>query len=438
MSQIQNPVGDIEHRPITGIILVNGEQCFIDIAGIPLWQRQLLTGHKAGIRHWLILAWHDTATLRKAITCDRRLQAVTCEVYNVADCSPTRLATQLPTEDVLIMACNAVFDHHALLEWQGRQGNLLGVTSTHPSVPVVLENDRVIAVSPESTATYGCGSAGLLSCSGTHLRRLLQQSWQSLQQASSPFVILLSHLLDTSVVQTIDLSKRLWQPIVPPFTTHVTAAETALFQQLGRQGDSFIVRQVNRRISQALSKRLLHTAISPNQITLCSALIGISGALLLAQPFYLAQVFGSLLFLCSTIIDGCDGEVARLTFQESDFGGKLDVMMDNVVHLFLFPGIALGVYRETHDISALVLGGLTMGGVLVSMAAYLPSLWRRSANRRPPPRMHESLASRDFSYLLLLLALIGKLAWFLWATAVGTYLFAGALFIVSRLRQRQT
>ena len=36
------------------------------------------------------------------------------------------------------------------------------------------------------------------------------------------------------------------------------------------------------------------------------------------------------------------------------------------------------------------------------------------------------------------IALVGKLEWFLWATAVGTYLFAGALFIVSRLRQRHT
>ena len=438
MAQLQNPTCDIGQRPLTGVILVNGQQCFIEIAGLPLWQRQLLTGHKAGIRHWSILAWHDTTALRDAIARDKRLQAITCEVYHLADSSPARLAAQLPTEDILLMACEAVFDHHVLLEWQGRQGNLLGITSTRPAVPVVLENDRVIAISPASTATHGCGSAGILSCSAAHLELMLQQSWQSLQQASSPFTVLLSHLLDTSVVQTIDLSKRFWRPIVPPFTTHASAAERALVQQLGRQGDSFIVRQINRRISQALSKRLLHTAISPNQITLCSALIGISGALLLAQPFYLSQVLGSLLFLCSTIIDGCDGEVARLTFQESDFGGKLDVMMDNVVHLFLFPGIALGLYRATHDISALVLGGLTVGGVLISMAAYLPSLWRRSANRRPPSRTHESLASRDFSYLLLLLALVGKLEWFLWATAIGTYLFAGALFIVSRLRQRQT
>lgn len=436
MAQTRNPADDLKPPPSTGVMLVSGAHCFIEVAGLPLWQRLLLTAQKAGIRHWLILAWHDAATLREATRRDQRLQAITCEVYCLADSSPARLATRLPTDDVLIMACDAIFAHDVLLAWQGRQGNILGVTSTHPSAPVVLEDDRVIALSPEPTTIYG--STGLLSCSGAHLGHMLQQCWQSLQQTSSPFAILLAHLLATATIRALDLSGRFWQPIVPPFAVHVGAAESALFRQTGRQGDSFIVRQINRRMSQALSKRLLHTTISPNQITLFSALLGLSGAFLLAQPAYLAQVFGSLLFLCSTIIDGCDGEVARLTFQESDFGGKLDITMDNVVHLFLFPGIALGVYRETHHISALVLGGLTLGGVLISMAAYLPSLWRRSPNRRPPSRLHESLASRDFSYLLLLLALLDRLEWFLWATAVGTYLFAAGWFIVSRLRQRQT
>ena len=46
------------------------------------------------------------------------------------------------------------------------------------------------------------------------------------------------------------------------------------------------------------------------------------GAFFLAQPSQVWQVLGSLLFLLSTIMDGCDGEIARLTFQESEFGAK--------------------------------------------------------------------------------------------------------------------
>jgi phosphatidylglycerophosphate synthase len=149
------------------------------------------------------------------------------------------------------------------------------------------------------------------------------------------------------------------------------------------------------------------------------------------------QVLGSLLFLTSTIIDGCDGELARLTFQESDFGAKLDLIMDNVVHICLFSGIALGLYWEAHNTLYLWLGGLTLGGTLGSMAMYLPHVWHPPAHRSTLMRLHESLASRDFAYALPLLALFDKLAWFLWTAALGTYVFAATLGVLSLFRRWQ-
>jgi phosphatidylglycerophosphate synthase len=217
----------------------------------------------------------------------------------------------------------------------------------------------------------------------------------------------------------------------------VIAAEDQLVRRLGRKGDSFIVRLLNRRMSQALTKRLVRTAVTPNQITLFSATLGLTGAYLLAQPTDLPQILGSLFFLCSTIIDGCDGEVARLTFQESDFGGKLDLLMDNVVHLFLFPCIALGLYRENGDSLALLLGALTLAGVLLALVIYLPSLWRPARKRSVYARLHESLASRDFAYLLVILTLFDRIEWFVWAAAVGTYVFAAAWLVLAYIQRRR-
>jgi phosphatidylglycerophosphate synthase len=172
-------------------------------------------------------------------------------------------------------------------------------------------------------------------------------------------------------------------------------------------------------------------------MTLCSAAVGIIGAFCLAQPSQGWQVLGSVLFLLSTIMDGCDGEIARLTFQESEFGAKLDAIMDNVVHLFLFPSIALGLYRQEYNTLYFVLGGLTLGGILLSIAVYLPYLLRRQKLHSTLARVHEHLASRDFAYLLLVLALVDKLHWFLWATAVGTYLFAGLWVVIAARERRQ-
>jgi phosphatidylglycerophosphate synthase len=161
------------------------------------------------------------------------------------------------------------------------------------------------------------------------------------------------------------------------------------------------------------------------------------GAFFLAQPSRVWQVLGSLLFLLSTIMDGCDGEIARLTFQESAFGAKPDLIMDNVVHLVLFPSIALGLYRREYDTLYFVLGGLTLGGILVSIAVYLPYLLRRQQMHGTLTRLYAHRASRDFAYVLPVLALIDRLQWFLWATTIGSYLFAGAWVVVTIRERRQ-
>jgi hypothetical protein len=106
------------------------------------------------------------------------------------------------------------------------------------------------------------------------------------------------------------------------------------------------------------------------------------------------------------------------------------------VHLVLFPSIALGLYRREYDTLYFVLGGLSLGGVLVSIAVYLPYLLRRQKMRNNLARVYEHLASRDFSKVLPVLALIDRLQWFLWATTVGTYLFAGA-WVVMAVRERR-
>ncbi len=73
----------------------------------------------------------------------------------------------------------------------------------------------------------------------------------------------------------------------------------------------------------------MHTRIRPNQITVISIAVGIVGGLLFSVGSYAATSAGALLFLFSTILDGCDGELARLTYRESRTGALLDVVGDN-------------------------------------------------------------------------------------------------------------
>lgn len=215
------------------------------------------------------------------------------------------------------------------------------------------------------------------------------------------------------------------------------AAEAGLVAALAaatQESDGFLARWVDRPLSRRLSPRLAALGVHPNAVTLVGVSLGLMGALLLAQAGYLAHVLGAWLFWATVVLDGVDGEVARLSLKESRFGHYLDIITDNLVHVAVFVGLAVGLYRQAPDARHLyALGLLLVGFGFCALAVWLV-LGRQDqgAEGTPAERLITALNSRDFAYLILLLALADRLHWFLWGAAVGTYIFAGLLFALGR------
>ena len=106
----------------------------------------------------------------------------------------------------------------------------------------------------------------------------------------------------------------------------------------------FVDRFFNRKVSRWFTRIFLAAGLSPNVITILATLVGLVAAAGFGVGTYSAGIIAALLFQLAAIIDCCDGEVARLTFTESPFGAWLDIAMDNVVHMAIFAGIAVGSY----------------------------------------------------------------------------------------------
>jgi 1L-myo-inositol 1-phosphate cytidylyltransferase / CDP-L-myo-inositol myo-inositolphosphotransferase len=200
--------------------------------------------------------------------------------------------------------------------------------------------------------------------------------------------------------------------------------------------DAPMARLLDRKISWRISYRLARTRITPNQVTIANTLLGFVSALLFATPNYWARLLGALLFVASITIDGVDGELARLKMCETDFGGKLDVVTDNIVHVAVFVGIFTGVYRASHNDAFLYLMAVQLGGfALAAVATYLAFHSRDSGAQRWIEAV-ERWSGRDFAYMLVGFALLNRLSWFCWGTAFGTYIFAIALLWLNARRQR--
>jgi phosphatidylglycerophosphate synthase len=231
--------------------------------------------------------------------------------------------------------------------------------------------------------------------------------------------------------------------VIKPGAIDTGLAEERLVNALSAQtkaDDGLIARHFDRRISQFISKRLAHTNISPNQITLVGMIIGLIGALLLSRPGYWPKFIGSLLFVVCVIVDGVDGEVARLKLKESRFGHYLDIVTDNIVHVAVFAGIAFGLYHDTGNLGYLHFLWVLVGGFGLCVIAVYQCILRldsETLNGSPKTlRIMALVTNRDFAYLVFGLAIIGRLNWFLLGAAIGSYLFAIALWIISSYERR--
>ena len=211
-------------------------------------------------------------------------------------------------------------------------------------------------------------------------------------------------------------------------------AERHLLRSLIKDTEGFMSRHVERRISLAVSRRLAATSVTPNAMTLFSVAIGLVGALFFLRTTPRSETAGALLFLLHSILDGCDGELARLKFQESRWGGLLDFWGDNVVHVAVFSAMAIGWSRAIGAAWPLALGSLAVAGTLAS--AFLVYARTMTKPKEGPlftsvaasggsalSRAADALSRRDFIYLVLILSAFGKAQWFLVMAAVGAPIY---------------
>jgi phosphatidylglycerophosphate synthase len=236
-------------------------------------------------------------------------------------------------------------------------------------------------------------------------------------------------------------------PMVVTSPTDVDVAEWRLLRGLVKDTDGIMARHVERPISLRIVRRLAHTAITPNQITLFSVAVGLAGAPFFLSTLWQLQTAGALLFLAHSILDGCDGELARLRFQQTRLGGVIDYWGDNVVHIVTFVCMAIGWSLSIAAAWPLLLGAAAALGNLGS-AGFV--YWRTmrpkddsgplftSVSTAPDhglARLLDAASRRDFIYLVVILALFGKSNWFLVLAAVGAPIFFFLLmFLAARER----
>lgn len=149
------------------------------------------------------------------------------------------------------------------------------------------------------------------------------------------------------------------------------AAERALFRSLRKPQDGWTSRWLNRYVSLTLSRWLVKTPLAPNQVSVGILAVGLAGAWLASEGSYGAMLAGAALFQAQSILDGCDGEMSRVSYRGSLLGEWLDTIGDDLTNYGFFTGTALGLHARTGSNLYLAAGAITVGcGVTASLIEY--------------------------------------------------------------------
>lgn len=130
-------------------------------------------------------------------------------------------------------------------------------------------------------------------------------------------------------------------------------AERIIFSHVGKTATGWIARNINGRMSLPLSKLLIRTSLTPNAVSVLINLIGV-----LCGPFYALghAVLGALFMQAATVLDRCDGEVARIKLMETKKGQWVDTISDQFTVLSFLIGVPVGYYLQTGSTIAIILG----------------------------------------------------------------------------------
>lgn len=138
-------------------------------------------------------------------------------------------------------------------------------------------------------------------------------------------------------------------------------AERKLFENIRRKTEGWVAPRINKPVSFFITKYLVLTPVTPNQITLVNLLVAATAFFFLVGTDYVSRISGALLMYASSIIDGCDGEVARLKLMTSKAGAWFDTVVDDVSNNLFLLALALGLYASTHDALYFAVGMAALG-----------------------------------------------------------------------------
>ncbi|MBI4640540.1 MAG: CDP-alcohol phosphatidyltransferase family protein [Candidatus Tectomicrobia bacterium] len=354
------------------VIATNSSQLLIPLLGLTLLERVILTARAAGIDEFIIVTGSQAEELEEALGSGERYRVnieFIVERSQQKEHSFSLLAARkaLGEKPFLLIMADVLFEARILQrvssEWSGH-GSLLCIdrnireaSDFHRAMKVRLSGKEVLDIGSD-LKEYQAIACGIFLLSPS----IFEVLGEAEQGGESTLSDEIQRLVKQGLLRCCDMTGEFWCSLES--SEQFKIAEKKLLRTLLNPNEGFISEKLDRKISLQITRYLSSTGITPNQCTFLSFLIGLCSAGLFAfgYPF-----FGGIMAQIASIIDGVDGEIARLKFLQTKFGAYFDAILDRYSDGFIVVGMTYYASTFMGSATVWVLGLLVMMGIPMSM-----------------------------------------------------------------------
>ena len=327
----------------------------MSLLGLKIIERVILGAKEAGIFEFVIITGYKGKELKETIGDGSRFGVSIAYVQNnkweKENGISVLKAKDYFKENFILLMSDHVFDWRTLLRFKriklkkdecalAIDKNMDSVLDIGDTTKVLVKNDKIASIG-KNLDVYNAYDTGMFLCSPyifKVLKRTISDHKNSLTNG-------MRVIAKEGKLRAFNIKGRFWSDC--DTYADIKFAEKKLLNTLSKTTDYFISRNFNRKISTKITKFLSKTSLTPNMISFSVLVLAILTAIMLMQGIYPWILIGGILIQLISILDGCDGEVARLKHIKSKWGAWFDGVMDKYVDTFIITGLAYGYWNIT-------------------------------------------------------------------------------------------
>lgn len=359
-------------------IAKNSPKPLLSLLGISLIERVILSSKQAGIDEFLIVIGYQGKKIKTKLGDGSKygikIKYVENREWKRGNGISVLKARGIMEENFILLMSDHLFDPQILLklkEMELKRDECALVIDKNPKEYIDLKEATLVRIKGNKIIDIGKKlkeyegvDCGIFLCSPSIFNALEKSISKGDESLSGGIKV----LAENGKMRYQDVNEKFWIDV--DTENDFKKAEKLLCKNLVKPTDGPIARYINRPVSVKISKFISKTNITPNLLSFLSFIGCLISALFFSLGDYLNIVIGGFIAQFSSIIDGCDGEIARLKFQQSAYGAWFDAVLDRYADGMIILGMTYGYYHFHTNLGVWIIGfAALMGSFMNSYTA---------------------------------------------------------------------